>query len=162
MTKITITGLFMNLYHDAILARDIASFSYDWWDIDHGNAPLLPSEESYEWTVQKLFGTPAVVRLIKEPSNPYDQNAIAVYLDYGDNVRKIGYVANAEETVLPGTKSANEIYDDFDTGVKATTTEIKHKEGFPFRDRIVAYFDETKTAPDYKWTTNPQVWFNPE
>lgn len=48
------------------------------------------------------------VTLEKEPENPYDSDAIAVFSEaYG----KCGYVANSVNTVLRGTKSASRIYD---------------------------------------------------
>ncbi len=51
----------------------------------------------------------AVVDLVPEPTNPVDSNAVAVYVDSGKGPVKAGYIANARETVLPGTMSATEL-----------------------------------------------------
>lgn len=63
--------------------------------------------------IRKYFGnTPFIigeyVTLEKEPGNPYDDDAIAVF---SDKHGKCGYVANSVNTVLRGTKSASRIYD---------------------------------------------------
>jgi hypothetical protein len=59
----------------------------------HGSKPL------------KLGG---IVKLVKEPENQYDQEAIACEMrHYG----KIGYVANSTSTVAKGTMSAGRAYD---------------------------------------------------
>lgn len=50
------------------------------------------------------------VKLIKEPENPYDSDAIYVWCE---KYEKCGYVANSVNTVLRGTKSASRIYDCF-------------------------------------------------
>jgi len=50
------------------------------------------------------------VRLVKEPDNAYDEEAILVELPpFG----KIGYVANSVHTVPKGCRSAGRIYDAF-------------------------------------------------
>ena len=48
--------------------------------------------------------------LRKDRSNPYDDEAIAVYTGKG---AKLGYVANSVTTVCRGTHSAGRIYDLF-------------------------------------------------
>ena len=48
------------------------------------------------------------VRLIKEPDNEYDKEAIRVELK---GLGKIGYVANSPYTVLGDSKSAGRMYD---------------------------------------------------
>jgi len=48
------------------------------------------------------------VKLIKEPDNQYDKEAIRVELK---GLGKIGYVANSTHTVLGETMSAGRIYD---------------------------------------------------
>ncbi len=48
------------------------------------------------------------VKLIKEPDNPYDKEAIRVELK---GLGKIGYVANSPYTVLGESKSAGRMYD---------------------------------------------------
>lgn len=48
------------------------------------------------------------VRLVKEPENEYDSDAIRVEMD---GLGQIGYVANSVHTVLGESKSAGRIYD---------------------------------------------------
>ena len=48
------------------------------------------------------------VKLIKEPDNPYDKEAIRVELK---GLGKIGYVANSPYTVLGESKSAGRMYE---------------------------------------------------
>ena len=48
------------------------------------------------------------VKLIKEPDNPYDKEAIRVELK---GLGKVGYVANSPYTVLGDSKSAGRMYE---------------------------------------------------
>ncbi|MBQ2654005.1 MAG: hypothetical protein IJF83_10640 [Methanobrevibacter sp.] len=62
---------------------------------------------------QKLHGTQplkidGIVKLIKEPDNKYDTEAIACEMRY---YGKIGYVANSTNTVVKGSMSAGRLYD---------------------------------------------------
>lgn len=57
---------------------------------------------------KKPFEIGRTVKLIKEPDNPYDNEAIGVYLPFID---KIGNVANSTHTVYSGTQSAGRIWD---------------------------------------------------
>lgn len=59
----------------------------------HGSKPL------------KLDG---IVKLVKEPSNHYDQEAIACEMRH---FGKIGYVSNSVNTVTIGTMSGGRLYD---------------------------------------------------
>lgn len=56
------------------------------------------------------------VTLMKEPSNKFDKEAIAVL---ADNLEKIGYIANSTHTVAKGCYSAGRLYDKFDDSIKA-------------------------------------------
>lgn len=61
----------------------------------------------------KLHGTQplkidGIVKLIKEPDNKYDTEAIACEMRY---YGKIGYVANSTNTVVKGSMSAGRLYD---------------------------------------------------
>lgn len=56
----------------------------------------------------KPFEIHRVIRLVKEPDNEYDAEAIRAELPYID---KIGYVANTHQTVAKGTISAGRLYD---------------------------------------------------
>ena len=51
------------------------------------------------------------IQLIKEPDNPYDQEAIKAEIP---PIGKIGYVANSIYTVPKGCRSAGRIYDSID------------------------------------------------
>lgn len=57
---------------------------------------------------KKPFEIGRIIRLIKEPDNEYDKEAIAAILPFID---KIGYVANSTNTVFDGTISAGRLYD---------------------------------------------------
>lgn len=57
---------------------------------------------------KKPFEIGRIIRLIKEPDNEYDKEAIAAILPFID---KIGYVANSTNTVYDGTISAGRLYD---------------------------------------------------
>ena len=59
----------------------------------HGSKPL------------KLNG---IVKLVKEPDNKYDTEAIACEMRY---FGKIGYVANSTNTVVKGCMSGGRVYD---------------------------------------------------
>lgn len=56
----------------------------------------------------KPFKLESIVKLIKEPENDYDAEAIRVELRYAG---KSGYVANSVKTVIKGTMSAGRVYD---------------------------------------------------
>lgn len=59
----------------------------------------------------KVFKIGSIVRLVKEPDNDYDLEAIACESKY---VGKTGYIANSAKTVTKGTMSAGRIYDKID------------------------------------------------
>ncbi len=64
-------------------------------------------------TFQKLHGSKplkidGLVKLVKEPDNKYDTEAIACEMRY---FGKIGYVSNSTNTVVKGTMSAGRLYD---------------------------------------------------
>ena len=56
----------------------------------------------------KPFKVNCIVKIVKEPENAYDSEAIRVGLPYIDT---IGYVANSTSTVYAGTCSAGRLYD---------------------------------------------------
>ena len=72
---------------------------------------------------KKPFEIGRVVRLIKEPDNEYDKEAIGVYLPFID---KIGYIANSAKTVYAGTFSAGRAYDLFDDYAYAKIMFVTH------------------------------------
>lgn len=56
----------------------------------------------------KVFKIGSIVRLVKEPDNDFDLEAIACEIKY---IGKTGYIANSTRTVTKGTMSAGRIYD---------------------------------------------------
>ena len=56
----------------------------------------------------KVFKIGSIVKLVKEPDNDYDMEAIACEIKY---IGKTGYIANSTKTVTKGTMSAGRIYD---------------------------------------------------
>ena len=69
---------------------------------------LIPSLNYYN---TKIFSVGQVLKLVKEPSNIYDFEAIRVECA---GIGKIGYVANSVNTVVKGTYSAGRLYDKMD------------------------------------------------
>ena len=59
----------------------------------------------------KPFKINGIVKLVKEPENKYDTEAIACYMRY---YGKIGYVANSTSTVIIGSMSGGRLYDKID------------------------------------------------
>lgn len=55
-----------------------------------------------------VFKLNSKIKLIKEPENDYDTEAIVCELKY---IGKTGYIANSTKTVIKGTMSAGRIYD---------------------------------------------------
>ena len=68
-----------------------------------------------------------ILTLKKEPDNPYDDEAIAVYTK--ENY-KCGYVANSVSTVARGTYSAGRAYDKLLDEQRCKTQFIYSEEGF--------------------------------
>ena len=64
------------------------------------------------------------VKLIKEPDNPYDKEAIRVELK---GLGKIGYVGNSPYTVLGDSKSAGRMYDLMKKKAKGKVILVTHK-----------------------------------
>ena len=72
---------------------------------------------------KKPFEIGRVFKIIKEPDNDYDDEAICAFLPF---IEKIGYVANSTNTVYQGTVSAGSIYDKIDDYAYAKTMFITH------------------------------------
>lgn len=70
---------------------------------------------------KKPFEIGRVFKIIKEPDNEYDDEAICAFLPF---IEKIGYVANSTNTVYQGTVSAGRIYDKIDDYAYARTMFI--------------------------------------
>ena len=78
--------------------------------------------------LQNLHGTKplkldGIIKLVKEPDNKYDTEAIACEMRY---FGKIGYVANSSHTVFDGTNSAGRIYDKIGEFAYARVCFITH------------------------------------
>lgn len=58
-----------------------------------------------------VFNIDTVLKLVKEPKNKYDSEAIYVEIRHAG---KVAYVANSVDTVVRGTMSAGRLYDKFD------------------------------------------------
>ena len=71
----------------------------------------------------KPFEIGRVVRLVKEPDNKHDSDAIRVELPF---IETIGYVANSTNTVYRGTYSAGRIYDKIEDSAFAEVAFITH------------------------------------
>ena len=71
----------------------------------------------------KPFEIGRVVRLVKEPENGHDDDAIRVELPF---IETIGYVANSTSTVYRGTYSAGRIYDKIEDAAFAEVAFITH------------------------------------
>ena len=83
---------------------------YDYGDImDEDIYATIVGLNNYEGS--KVFKIGSIVRLVKEPENDYDLEAIACESKY---VGKTGYIANSAKTVTKGTMSAGRIYDKID------------------------------------------------
>lgn len=71
----------------------------------------------------KPYQVNRLVKLVKEPENAYDSEAIRVELPYIDT---IGYVANSVNTVFAGTHSAGRLYDKIGAYAYAQVLFITH------------------------------------
>ena len=60
---------------------------------------------------KKIFKIGSILKLIKEPDNSHDSEAIRVEMRYAG---KVGYVANSTKTVVRGTMSSGRVYDKID------------------------------------------------
>lgn len=71
----------------------------------------------------KPFEIGRVVRLVKEPNNEHDDDAIRVELPF---IETVGYVANSTSTVYRGTYFAGRIYDKIEDAAFAEVSFITH------------------------------------
>lgn len=71
----------------------------------------------------KPFKVGRIVKIVKEPENQYDEDAIRVELPFIDT---IGYVANSVNTVFAGMCSAGKLYDKIDDYAYAEVMFITH------------------------------------
>lgn len=71
----------------------------------------------------KPFEVDRMIKLIKEPDNEHDGEAIRAELPF---INKIGYVANSPHTVAKGTFSAGRVYDLFEKEAYAQILFVTH------------------------------------
>lgn len=105
----------------------------------------------------KPFEVGRVIKLIKEPDNEYDTEAIRAELPYID---KIGYVANSPHTVAKGTFSAGRLYDLFEKEAYAQILFVTHASVICLllsSDDIEIDNDKTQEAPESGDTTEPMA-----
>lgn len=62
---------------------------------------------------EKALKLDGIIKLVKEPDNKYDTEAIACEMRY---FGKIGYVANSTNTVIKGCMSSGRVFDKIDDG----------------------------------------------
>ncbi len=72
---------------------------------------------------KKPFEIGRIIRLVKEPDNTHDEEAIFAFLPF---IEKIGYVANSKHTVYSGTVSAGRLYDKIDDYAYARVMFVTH------------------------------------
>ena len=98
----------------------------------------------------KPFKIGRIFKLVKEPDNDYDNEAICAFLPFID---KVGYVANSTNTVYQGTISAGRLYDKIEDYAYARTMFITHSSVIALlldKKEIEESNDEilTETEPD--------------
>ena len=74
---------------------------------------------------KKIFKIGSILKLIKEPDNKHDAEAIRVEMRYAG---KVGYLANSTRTVVRGTMSGGRVYDKInDENAYAQVKFISHE-----------------------------------
>ena len=100
----------------------------------------------------KVFKIGSIVRLVKEPDNDYDLEAIACENKY---IGKTGYIANSTQTVTKGTMSAGRIYDKIGD---ISYCEVK----FVSNDSVIAKVLSDDKIQELKKDNEDDTFFNPE
>lgn len=100
----------------------------------------------------KVFKIGSIVRLVKEPDNDYDLEAIACENKY---VGKTGYIANSTTTVTKGTMSAGRIYDKIGD---VSYCEVK----FVSKDSVIAKVLSDEKIDELKKDNEEDSFFNPQ
>ena len=100
----------------------------------------------------KVFKIGSIVRLVKEPDNDYDLEAIACENKY---VGKTGYIANSTQTVTKGTMSAGRIYDKIDD---ISFCEVK----FISNDSVIAKVLTYEEIKDLQDKNKEDTFLNPQ
>ena len=97
---------------------------------------------------KKPFEIGRIIKLIKEPDNEYDTEAILAFLPFID---KIGYVANSTNTVYDGTISAGRLYDKIDDYAYGKVMFVTHSSAIVLvldKEDVEEEDDETDDAPE--------------
>ena len=89
-------------------------------------------------------------RIIKEPDNQFDKEAIVAALPY---IGKIGYVANSTKTVYDGTISAGRLYDKIGDYAYGKVLFVTHSSAIA----IVLSPDEVEEDDDVDKETDSEV-----
>lgn len=100
----------------------------------------------------KVFKIGSIVRLVKEPDNDYDLEAIACENKY---IGKTGYIANSARTVTKGTMSAGRIYDKIGD---VSYCEVK----FVSNDSVIAKVLSDERINELKKENEEDTFFNPQ
>lgn len=87
---------------------------------------------------KSLFEPEMTVRLVKEPDNKYDREAIKAEME---GLGRIGYVANSPYTVKGESYSAGRLYDKIGNDAEGTVKYV-------FSDGIICYINEPATTED--------------
>ena len=97
---------------------------------------------------KKPFEIGRTIKLIKEPDNEYDKEAILAFLPFID---KIGYVANSTNTVYDGTISAGRLYDKIDDYAYGKVMFVTHSSAIVLvldKEDVEEEDDETDETPE--------------
>ncbi len=87
---------------------------------------------------KSLFEPEMTVRLVKEPDNEYDREAIKVELE---GLGRIGYVANSPYTVKGESYSAGRLYDKIGNDAEGIVKYV-------FSNFIICYVNESVTSKE--------------
>lgn len=121
-----------------------------------------PMEKTYYVTVtgldfyygKKPFEIGRILKLVKEPDNEYDSEAISAFLPFID---KVGYVANSTSTVYDGTISAGRLYDKIDDYAYGKIMFVTHTSAIVLvldKNDVEKPDDSEKTVGHKKQSTN--------
>ena len=97
---------------------------------------------------KKPFEIGRIIKLIKEPDNEYDKEAILAFLPFID---KIGYVANSTNTVYDDTISAGRLYDKIDDYAYGKVMFVTHSSAIVLvldKEDVEEEDDETEDATE--------------
>lgn len=106
---------------------------------------------------KKPFEIGRIIKLIKEPDNEYDGEAIAAFLPFID---KIGYVANSTNTVYDGTISAGRLYDKIEDYAYGKVMFITHSSAIVLvldKEDVEEPDDEEKAVSTTKLNTDKKT-----